>query len=98
RRRHPKETVKLLVALLNEWMGTAKVNWLPRQQADGFCVAGYFIVRQMRMEIEGGDTFKQLELVCVSVSVEWLQLFSPFNSCWVESILIHHRDAKPLHQ
>src|SRR5204863_10094019 len=98
RRRHPKEAVKFFVALLNEWMRTANINWLPRQQTDGIRVAGYFIVRQMRMEVKGDDTFMRLELIDVSVSRRRLQLFSAFHSCRVESILIHHWYTKPLHQ
>ena len=63
-RRHPDQGVELLVACRSERVRAVQVNWLTRQDANGFFVIrGQCVVRQMGMEVEGGDTVEQAKFV-----------------------------------
>src|SRR6266567_3822088 len=82
RRRHPEETIEFLVALFHEWMGTFEINWLARQQTDGICIgSSYFVMRKVRMKVEGGNTLEQAELVQVSIGCHRHQIVGSFNGC-----------------
>src|SRR5881409_3907358 len=99
RRRHPEETIEFLVALFHEWMGTFEINWLARQQTDGICIgSSYFVMRKVRMKVEGGNTLEQAEFVQVSIGCHRHQIVGSFNGCGVEPVFVQHRHTESFHQ
>src|SRR5215813_9099462 len=61
---HPEQAVELRVAGRAERMRTVEINGLARQQMHRLSVLGsQFVMRQVRMEIERRDVFKQAQLV-----------------------------------
>src|SRR5205809_7771565 len=97
--RHPEKTIEFLVALFHEWMGTFEINWLARQQTDGICIgSSYFVMRKVRMKVEGGNTLEQAELVQVSIGCHRHQIVGSFNGCGAEPVFVHHRHTESFHQ
>src|SRR5881296_415266 len=96
---HPKKTIEILFALFHEWMGTFEINWLARQQTDGICIgSSYFVMRKVRMKVEGGNTLEQAEFVQVSIGCHRHQIVGSFNGCGAKPVFVHHRHTESFHQ
>ena len=78
---HPDEGIELRVARLGERMRSIEVNGLSCQHMNGFRVfGGQRVMRQMGMEVEGGDTVQQTALVQVLVIVNGAIFSVPFTT------------------
>src|SRR6266571_3109044 len=73
-------------------MGTFEINWLARQQTDGICIgSSYFVMRKVRMKVEGGNTLEQAEFVQVSIGCHRHQIVGSFNGCGAEPVYCPNR-------
>ena len=97
-RRHPQEAVELPVARLGEGVRPFEVDRLPREHLDGLRASRQFVVRQMRVEVEGRDVLQEAKAVKVVEGRERSNFVRAFHERGPKAVCVMHRNAKTLHQ
>src|SRR5690242_1182772 len=62
-RRHPPKTIHFGITCGREWMRPIRIHGLTCQHVYFCTVRHDFVVRQVRMEIQGRDVFKKSEFI-----------------------------------
>src|SRR5580704_7683579 len=97
-RRHPQEAVELPIARLDERMRTVEVDRLPCEHLDGVRASRQFILRQMRVEVEGRDILQEAKAVVVVEGRERSNFVCAFHEGRPKAVRVVYGNAKPLHQ
>ena len=97
--RHPEERVEFCISRCGEWMRPLEVNRLLCEDVNqAVFIAGYRVMRQVWMEVEGGHSVQEAQRIQVLIYGERRNLFCAFNGRGTKSVLIDNRHRKPLHQ
>src|SRR5580693_6308166 len=75
-----------------------EVDGLPREHLDGARASGQFIMRQMRMEVEGRDVLQEAKAVEVVEGRERSNFVCAFHQRGPKAVGVMYGNAKPLHQ
>ena len=87
-----------LLARLGERVRTFEIDRLPREHLDGSCAPGQFIMRQMRVEVEGRDIAQEAKAVEVVEGRQRSNFVRAFHERGPKAVGVVNRNAKPLHQ
>src|SRR5260370_35962744 len=79
-------------------MRTVEVDRLPCEHLDGVRASRQFIMRQMRVEVEGRDVLQEAKAVEVGEGRERSNFVCAFDERRPKAVGVVYRNAKPVHQ
>ena len=82
-RRHPQEAVELAITGLGERMRSVQIDRLPCKHLDG-AASCQFVMRQMRMEVEGRHVIEKAEFIEVAEGCKRSNFACAFHDARVE--------------
>jgi hypothetical protein len=97
-RRHPQEAVELPFARLGERVRTFEVDRLPREHLHGTCPSRQFVVRQVRVEVEGRYIPQESKTVEVVERCQRSNFVCAFHKRRPKAVGVVYRNAKPVHE
>src|ERR1700722_640986 len=97
-RRNPQQAVELALARFGERMRACEVDRLSCEHLDGTCPSRQFVVRQMRVEVEGGDVPQEAKAIEVVERCQRSNFVCVFHERGSKAESVMDRNVETLHQ